>query len=185
MVAGAMEGAIAVMVADLIIRVAVWRRIPRQARAPAGRFRWARTAINLIGFATLAFATITAWSTRDAGLTGDPLLRHVGAGIAFAVTAAVVALCWAHRNRFAAGEWRRFGSPGGWAAPARKFFFWATLVLAVPTLVSILAAMFPLFDTEGQRSLIRIHAYCGPLLAAAGFLFWYFALVAWAEGRKD
>jgi hypothetical protein len=185
MVTGAIAGALAVIAVDLIVRIAVRRRIPARVRLEAGRFRWPRAAINLTGFATLAFATITVWSTRDAGLTGDPLLQHVGAGFAFAVTAAVVSLCWAHRNRFAASDWRRFLTAGGWAAPARKFFFWATLVLAVPTLVSILAAMFPLFGAEGQRSLVRIHADCGPLLAAAGFLFWYFALVAWAEGRKD
>ena len=185
MVTGAIVGALAVIGLDLVLRIAVRRRIPRRVRLEAGRFRWPRAAINLTGFATLAFATTTAWPTRDGGLTGDPLLRHVGGGIAFAVTAAVVSLCWAHRNRFASTDWGRFATAGGWAAPARKFFFWTTLVLAVPTLGSILAAMFPIFDTEGQRSLLRIHAYCGQLLAAAGFLFWYFALVTWAEGRKD
>jgi hypothetical protein len=88
---------------------------------------------------------------------------------------------WAHRNQIFVGDWGR-----GWAGlPLRKLFFWISVVLAVPTLVSILAAMFPLTDTEGQQNLIRIHRYCGPLLAAAGLLFAYFALVTWRERSQD
>jgi cytochrome b subunit of formate dehydrogenase len=177
--------ALVVIAVDLMVRVSLRRRTPRLALSEPRRFRWQRTAINVIGFATLTIVAFTASSAHDDGLTGDRLIWHVASGPAFAGAAVVVALCWAHRNRFAAADWGRLASAGGWAVPARKFFFWVAVLLAVATLVSIVAAMFPVFDTDGQRNLLRIHRYCGPLLAAAGFLFWYFGLVAWAEGRKD
>ena len=79
-----------------------------------------------------------------------------------------------------ASDWRR-----GWALPLRKIFFWLSVLIAIPTFVTIIAAMYPITDTAGQAELIELHRTCGPLLAGAGFLFAYFALVTWFEGSKD
>jgi hypothetical protein len=45
--------------------------------------------------------------------------------------------------------------------------------------------MFPIFGTDDQQELFRIHRYCAPLLASAGLLFAYFALVTWRQRSSD
>jgi len=174
-----------IMVADLIARTILRRERPVRSGSPSGSalLRWLRVAINVAGVVALFLVASTALSallTNEDGLTGDRLIWHVGMAPPFAVAAVLVAVFWAHRNRFSSKDWR-----SGWALPLRKIFFWIAMVLALPTLVSILAAMYPITDTEGQRDLIRLHRICGPMLASAGFLFAYFALVSWRERSQD
>lgn len=176
---------LAIVVVDLVARMVLRRERPPRKERPAasGLFRAVRVAVNVLGFAALFFVASTALSrllTNEGVLTGDRLIWHVTMAPPFAVLAVVVAIFWAHRSRFVAGDWS-----GGWALPLRKIFFWLAVALAVPTFVSIIAAMYPLTDTEGQGNLIRIHRYCGPLLTAAGALFAYFALVSWRERGQD
>jgi hypothetical protein len=180
---------LAIMVADVVLRTILRHERPIWTDRPAGSslLRWLRVAVNVVGLIALFLVASTALSallTNESGLTGDRLIWHVGTAPGFALAAVAVALFWAHRNRFAADDWRRATS-GGWAVALRKLFFWIAVALAVPTFVSILAAMYPLTDTEGQQNLIRIHRYCGPLLAAAGFLFAYFAFMTWRERSQD
>lgn len=182
--------ALAIVVVDVVLRLVLRRNKAEADDPPAGSgpVRWLRVAVNLVGLVSLFLAASTSLSvllTDEKTLTGDRLMWHVGTAPAFALAAVAIALFWSHRNRFSADDWSRLSSPGGWATPLRKLFFWIAVALAIPTLVSILAAMFPLTDTEGQQDLIRIHRYCGPLLAAAGFLFAYFALVTWRERSQD
>jgi hypothetical protein len=172
---------LAIMVADILLRTIFRREAPvRKDRPAAPALRWLRVAVNIAGFVTLALVTWTALFHGEGALTGDSLIRHVSMAPPFAVAAVAVALFWAHRNRLSSGDWGR-----GWALPLRKIFFWIAIALAIPTFVSILAAMFPLADTEGQQSLIRIHRLCGPWLAGAGLLFAYFALMSWREKSAD
>jgi hypothetical protein len=179
---------LAIVAVDIVLRVVFRRASAALPGAQAGIGRWLRAAVNAAGFAALAAAAITGFSPALSGngaMTGDALITHVTMAPPFAILAVIVALFWAHRNRFSDGDWGRLVSVGYRAAPLRKFFFWIAVALAVPTLVSILAAMFPLFDTEGQENLIRIHRYCGLFLAGSGVLFAYFAFMAWREGSKD
>jgi hypothetical protein len=180
--------ALAIVAVDMVLRLVFRRGQAVSVGAQAGVVRWLRLAVNLAGLAALGAAAITGLSPALEGngeMTGGALITHVTAAPPFAVMAVVVALFWAHRNRFAEGDWGRLLSAGYRAAPLRKFFFWMAVAFAVPALLSILAAMFPLFDTEGQADLIRIHRYCGLFLAGSGLLFAYFALMAWREGSKD
>lgn len=172
---------LAMVVLDLVARTILRRERPKQKEFPpaAPFFRWLRVAVNVAGVVTLFLVSWTAMSALMANenrLTGDRLISHVTMAPAFAVAAVVVALFWAHRNGFAADDFQ-----SGWALPLRKVFFWLAVALAVPTFVSIIGAMYPITDTEGQETLIRVHRYCGPLLAGAGLLFAYFALVSWRE----
>jgi hypothetical protein len=52
-------------------------------------------------------------------------------------------------------------------------------------MLSILLAMLPLAGTDGQQTLFLIHKSVAPLLAAAGLLFAYFALIVWRERSVD
>ena len=175
--------AVAIVVVDLVLRLVFRHTLPSGGYRQVGPFRWLRVAVNVAGVVALFLVASTAMSrlmTNENGLTGERLIWHVTTAPLFAVAAVAVAFFWAYRNRFSASD-----RGHGWALPLRKIFFWIAVALAIPTFASIIAAMFPLTDTEGQQNLIRIHRYCGPLLAAAGFLFAYFALVTWRERRKD
>lgn len=180
--------ALAVVALDLILRL-VFRPQPSATDAPArsGLFGWIRIAVNAVGVGTLALAAYTSLSALTDGdtLTGNRLMWHVGTAPAFAIAAVAIALFWADRNRFSSGDWSRIASAGMWAIPLRKFFFWIAILLAIPTFLSILAAMLPLFGTDDQANLIRVHRYCAPLLGAAGMLFAYFALVTWRMRGND
>jgi hypothetical protein len=183
--------ALAIAAADLGLRLALrGRRAKQEGEPPAasGLVRWLRVAVNLVGLASLFFVASTAFSAllaNENGLTGGRLIWHVGFAPPFALAAVAVTLFWAHRNRFSAADWRRLAVAGGWAIPLRKLFFWIAVALTVPTMLSILAAMFPLFPSEEQQSLVQIHRYCALPLTAAGFLFAYFALVAWRARSRD
>lgn len=175
---------VAAVAVDLVLRLVFRQGRATHAGARSGWVRWLRVVVNLAGLAALVAAVITGISPALEGngeMTGGALITHVTMAPPFAIMAVVVALFWAHRNRFTEVD----RAAGYHAAPLRKFFFWIAVSFAVPTLVSILAAMFPLFDTEGQANLIRIHRWCGLFLGASALLFAYFALMAWREGSKD
>jgi hypothetical protein len=176
---------LAIIVADLVLRTILRRERPARKEPSQGSplFRGLRLAVNVGGVVTLFLVASTAMSrlmTNEATLTGDRLIWHVSMAPAFAVAAVVVAMFWAYRNRFAASDRRR-----GWALPLRKIFFWLSMLIAIPTFVTIIVAMYPVTDTAGQAELIELHRTCGPLLAGTGLLFAYFALMTWIEGSKD
>jgi len=186
MIVRVLLAAVAVIVVDLIVRLVLRRQAPAGVQHDAaGRFRWLRVAVNVIGLASLAVVASTAWVANEGSLTGDRLIWHVGSAPAFAIGAVAITLCWAHRNQFSASDVSRLKSAGGRALPLRKIFFWIAVLLAVPTLTSILAAMFPFFGTDDQQNLLRIHRYCGALLAAAGLLFAYFAALTWRNRWRE
>jgi len=179
---------LAIVAVDIVVRVVFRGTKATFPGKQAGLARLLRVAVNVAGFVAFAAAAVTGFSPALSGngqMSGDALITHVTMAPPFAILAVIVGLLWAHRNRFSAGDWGRLASGGYHSAPLRKFFFWMAVALAIPTLVSILAAMFPLFDTEGQQNLIRIHRYCGLYLAGSAVLFAYFALMAWREGSKD
>lgn len=173
----------AIVALDLLLRLI--RRQPRPGHKGSQSTSYLRILVNAGAFLTLAAAAATSLFAPPTGLTGDELVRHVTVAPAFAVAAVVLTLFWADRNRFAPAGGGRLTSPATWTVPLRKFFFWIAVALTVPTLLSVLGAMFPIFGTDDQRKLLLVHKTCGPLLACAGLLFTYFALVTWLEGSKD
>ena len=180
--------ALAAIAADVLLRLVFRGTRTPDPSGQTGVVRWLRVAVNLAGLGCLAAAVVTGLSPALQGngaMTGDALITHVTVAPAFAIAAVMVAVFWANRNRFSVSDWRRLTSPGACAAPLRKLFFWISVALAIPTLVSILAAMFPIFGTDDQQTLVQIHRYCALFLAGSGFLFAYFALMAWRERSQD
>jgi hypothetical protein len=179
--------ALAIVAVDLAVRI--FHRRPHQETNHQGQgpMRYLRIAVNLAGLFGLLAVAYTGFTALldDNQMTGDRLIWHVTFAPVFALTAVAVTIFWAHRNRFEGADAGRLTSAGGWGVPLRKFFFWCAVAMAVPTLLSILAAMFPIFGTEDQQELFRIHRYCAPLLASAGLLFAYFALVTWRQRSSD
>ena len=177
---------LAIMAIDFAIRI-VRRRKVEPAPENQGAIRYLRILVNVAGLITLlavAYTGFTAVFDDNQVMTGDRLIWHVTCAPAFALAAVAVTIFWAHRNRFD-GTGASHLSGSGWGVALRKFFFWCAVAAAIPTLLSILAAMFPIFGTDDQQELVRIHRYCAPLLASAGLLFAYFALVTWRERSSD
>ena len=179
--------ALALMAADGAIRLLKHGPAADRHPSPSAALRWLRLLVNIAGLLSLLLVAATGFYAifTGQGMEGDRLMWHVTTAGMFAPAAVAVALFWAEKNRFAAGDAGRLFASGGWGATLRKVFFWMAMALAVPTLVSILAAMFPLFGTDDQQQLFRIHRYCAPLLAATATLFAYFALVTRRERSRD
>lgn len=149
--------------------------------------RVVRLCVNGAGF--LCFAAVAGtgfytFLTNEKDLGGNWLIAHMTAAPAFALVAVAVVLLWSHRNRAIFGG-DRVSDSAGVAIALRKLFFWIALATTVPTITSILLALFPLLTPAQQQSLFLIHRYCALPLVSSGSLFVYFALVAWRERRSS
>ena len=171
---------LAVIAVDGVVRL-LHRGDGGKAKAmPRSPMGYLRILVNAAGFLALAAAAYTGFSalmTANGAMTGDALIQHVTFAPVFALASVAVTIFWAERNRFAAHD--------RWPVILRKLFFWCAVVLAVPTILSILAAMFPLFGSEDQENLFLIHRYCALLLSASGLLFAYFAVVTRRERSEE
>ena len=183
---------LAVIALDAAFRIL--RRQERLPKVPKTGQRFLtllRFAVNLAGFACFAAVAgsgFLAVLDRQTTLSGSRLIAHMVAAPVFAVSSVVTALFWTHRNQFTASDWVSLHSgshadESTWTVVLRKLFFWVALAFAVPTLLSVLAAMFPLATPAQQQYLFLIHRACALPLATAGLLFAYFALMSWLEGR--
>jgi hypothetical protein len=187
---------LAIIAVDAVCRILFRRKqIPHEAGMANPSLKLLRVSVNILGlvcFAAVAGSGFLAVLTEQNTLSGYQLMAHVIAAPLFAVTATLIALFWTHRNQFTAADWKRlrlrseaFERAGAWAVVLRKIFFWIALALSVPTMVSILAAMFPLPTPAQQQTLFLIHRSCALPLAAAGLLFAYFALMSWRVRAQD
>jgi hypothetical protein len=157
-----------------------WRARPAdEGPPPTSRFfRWSRVAVNvagLVSFAAIAVTSFYSYFMKGAAMTGYRLMVHVAAGPVFMVAAVAVAVFWAHRNRFTAAFADTL------IVLLRKLFFWTAAALLVPTVVSILLAMYPLAGPDDQRDLFLVHRRCAMGFTTAAALFGLFALLAWRK----
>jgi hypothetical protein len=148
-------------------------------RPPSGLMRGTRIAVNIAGL--IAFAGVSATGlysllfVKDGVMTGYRLTVHVGAAPAFLVAAVAAALFWAHRSRLTAAAGR--------LEMLRGIFFWTAVVLVVPTVVSILLAMYPLAGPDLQQYLFLMHRRSALAFIVAASLFVLFALMAWNKEK--
>ena len=163
--------------------------------AATGRERRTRFVVNLLGIAAAAGSVASAWPAllSRGSLSGYRLMVHVAASAALAGCAVLVALYWAHRNRFDGADWHRARRPFGLARPRggnpytvllRKVSFWVALAAVIPAVASVTLAMFPLLPSVRQTALLTIHRYSAIALAISALLFACLALVAWIRGHE-
>ena len=172
-----------IIVADLIAR-AVFRRpklrVASTVRVGSGWLRDFRVGVNLVGivcFAAAAMSGLLGVFQQQGALTGYSLLVHIAAAGGFALVSIVVALFWADRNRFP--------SRSSFHVVLRTIFFWLALALTVPTIFSVILAMFPLLTPAQQQFLFLLHRSCALALSGAGLLFIWFALMSWRERAPE
>lgn len=157
----------------------LWRR--RGALTPGGtRDNFRRIASLLSGVLFLLLALTGFVPVLFAGdhLSGALLIIHVTAAPLFAVSLSALALLWAHRLRFGEDDWqivldpsRRKGTTRArWISLALKIGFWLILVSSLPLMGSIILSLFPLYGTQGQEGLMRIHGYSALLMLVVSVL---------------
>lgn len=100
-------------------------------------------------------------------LNGLFLLVHVSAAPLFAITLAILIILSAHSNRFnksdvdLSNKNKKFNfNQIGYI----KITFWLIVLFSIPTMISVILGMFPLFGTEGQLYLLEIHRYSAVII---------------------
>jgi cytochrome b subunit of formate dehydrogenase len=158
--------------------------------------RWTRWVANAVGAASAVAIVASGWPELLSGqpLVGARLLVHVTAAPIFLASCVLVALFWAHRNRFGRADWNRLCRPIGVAAHhganpylvlLRKVAFWAAAVAVIPAAVSATLAMFPILASIHQPTLFAVHRYAAAVLSLAGALFAVLAIVSWMRRHRD
>ena len=130
--------------------------------------------LTLLCFVVLVLTGFYKPLVMDEHLSGYLLMVHATFAPVFAICVALLAVMWAHRNRFKVSDWpglvrflRRFirmktadkqeeGEP---SLLIQKIAFWLIIFLALPVILSIVLGMFPIFGTEGQEFLLNLHRY--------------------------
>ena len=183
---GVILAVVAIILVDLGAWAIMFRRRPHLAAVPRvarGFLRFSRITANtltLACFTAAAASGFTAAFQQRGTLEGYTLLLHVAAATVFTISSVVLTLFWMERNRFNGSEWRSSRH-----LALRKTFFWIALALAVPTIASIIAAMFPLPTPSQQQWLFGVHRCCALALVTAGALFTWFGLRTWRDQTPD
>jgi hypothetical protein len=105
---------------------------------------------------TLVFDEVAGW----------PLLIHLTGAPVFIMGLALMAIVRADRYRFGGGE-HAAGSPN----LVEKLAFWIGITLGLLNVVSMLAAMLPVFGYAGQEALIETHQVSALLLVIAAVVY--------------
>ncbi len=124
-------------------------------------------------------------------ITGYPLMLHVTVAPVFLIGMVVAAFVWAGRCPFGREDWlvisrmwsrraREESEPGGGISLLRKVSFWLMLLLTIPTALTIVLSMLPLFGTHMQEFCYHAHRYVTIFLSMFGILFLY--LTAFSGG---
>ena len=137
------------------------------------RYSWFERTVHLVlavGFVDLA-VTGFGGAVLFGGMGGWLLWWHfAGAGV-FVVALTLAVLRWSYPNRFGPHDWEWAKAAGGYLhrpatpPPAGRFdagqkaFFWLSSTTALVCVGAILLGMFPLFGTDGQSALVRVHRY--------------------------
>ncbi|MCJ7691923.1 MAG: cytochrome b/b6 domain-containing protein [Sedimentisphaerales bacterium] len=130
--------------------------------------------LTLLCFVVLVVTGFYRPLVMDEHLSGYLLMIHATFAPIFAICVAILAIMWAHHNRFETADWpwllrvlRRFikmktideQQSCGRSYLVQKIAFWLIIFLALPVILSIVLGMFPIFGTEGQEFLLNLHRY--------------------------
>jgi hypothetical protein len=169
----------------------VWqeRRLLRSSHAIAVARKMVYT------FAVLCFLLLAVTGFVQILFSGDHpsgilLVIHVTVAPFFALSLAAAALLWAHSLRFDMEDWRvvrHLGHPGLREETIRfasKVGFWLILLLSLPLMLTVILELFPLFGTEGEAFLIRLHGYSALFLMLVALSHLYLT-IAYAQYPTD
>jgi hypothetical protein len=137
--------------------------------------------LTLVLFVILAITGFVPVVLLGGHLSGVLLLVHVTAAPIFALSLAMLALLWAHRQRFSKENWgtvknlvaRKKVRRDALFDLVRRICFWMILFFALPLILTIILGVFPLFGTDGQENLVMLHGVSGLLLTITAVVHTY------------
>ena len=128
--------------------------------------------LALVSFVVLALTGFYPVLILGEHISGYLVMLHVTFAPVLTVCVAVLAVMWASKCRFSAGDWpwferivKRITSVNGAGKTAKskssglgqKITFWLIVFLTLPLALSIVISMFHFFGTHGQKSLLGLH----------------------------
>jgi cytochrome b subunit of formate dehydrogenase len=159
-----------------------------QKASPVGVLRKLVYLLALLSFVVLAITGFYPTVILGKHISGYMIMIHATFAPIFAVCLAVLAVMWARKCRFTAGDWPWFQrfvqrvtltkSTGEQAAPesiglGQKISFWLIIFLALPLALSIVLSMYPIFGTHWQELLLGIHRYTALLFSLVAIVSIY------------
>ena len=146
------------------------------------RFFYLATLGSVLLLAITGFLPVIIFG---AAISNIALILHLLLAPIFAIGITALALFWAQRHRFNQTDWERLRQwfrkeksavPQEYPNVWQKIFFWLSLLLTVPVIVSTVLMMYPFYGTAGLGALLNWHGYAGLLLLAVVVLHTYFVL---------
>jgi hypothetical protein len=175
------------MAYDIHRRLKTWRAagnlLHRRIRATreggrggkSGRLENVRRIVTIVSSALLFCLAVTGFLPvllLGSHVSGVLLVIHVTIAPVFGISLSALALLWAHRLRFDEADWRILEGVGRRKSPGKdalvrialKVGFWSALLLSLPLMLTVILGLFPLYGTDGEALLIRLHGYSALLL---------------------
>ena len=118
--------------------------------------------ITLFLFLIMAISAFIPIILFGDSLNGIFLLVHVSAAPLFSLFLAILVILFAHSNRFNNNDVDLSNKKKTFIFNQIgyiKVTFWLIVLFSIPTMISVILSMFPLFGTEGQLYLLEIHRY--------------------------
>ncbi len=132
------------------------------------RFLYLTTLLFFILMALSSFLYVFIFGDY---LTGLFLLAHVSIAPLFSIFLAILIILTAHSNLFNKNDFISITDKSEDEKTVKlnkdgflKITFWLIVFFSLPTMISIILSMFPLFGTEGQIYLLNIHRYSALIL---------------------
>jgi cytochrome b subunit of formate dehydrogenase len=173
------------LVSQMRLPLLVWQK--RQALLAENILLFARRIVFLLTvlvFLLLAITGFVPLLVLGDHLTGILLVIHVTVAPLFALSLSALALLWAHRLRFLRSDGEavrelinnRYQEKENIIRFAWKTCFWLVSVLSLPLMLTVILGLYPLFGTEGEEVLIRLHGYSALFLMLVAIVHLYLTI---------
>ena len=127
--------------------------------------------LSIIFFVLLLLSGFIPVVITGTNITGIWLIIHVTVAPIFIASFMLFVILSAHNQRFSSTDFEFLKTVSTDKKDLTKQFvftqkmiFWLFTVIVVPTALSIILQMYPLFNTIGQEFLLDVHRYCALLL---------------------
>lgn len=155
-------------------------------------FRLVVYLFSILMFMILAITGFFPALILGQSMSGVLLMLHVTVAPLFAVSLAILALLWAHRQQFTTDEWRWLAAnlkkPRQLFAAHNDFWpkagFWLILIVSLPAILSIILSMYPFFGTDGQHYLLNVHRYSVLILLVVVMFHGYWVVLESQSQQK-
>lgn len=150
---------------------------------------------GLLCFAVLLFTGFYQKMMSGQTISGYFLMAHATAAPVFITCILYLAVYRADHCRFDKSDWLHLVSIYSTVkekhpfnsrfCPSQKATFWLIIILIIPTALSIVSSMFPIFGTEGQEFLLQMHRYTALILSVVIIIHIYLIIIGRIPIKKN